>query len=310
MNSADATQKIQGLLQNLRDESQPNATDRALGHLNWRDFPALRQAQSSLTVTSKEKTLDVLFRSRLTAMVGTLNLYLDPELSFSWRKASLLAARASGKGDRQARTVRSWIHWFLASGELPVHQYGQRTSSVLEDEDVSQAIQLHMQSIAKEGYIRAQDVVDYVATPMMQQRLGGKKTEISVCTAQRWLRKLDWQFSRKRNGMYIDGHERDDVVAYRTGFLARWDEYTKRMVTYDHLGNVLTTPDGFCVPGGRFRLILVTHDESTFYANDRRKTKWIHSTEKVLPERKGEGQSLMVSDFLTSEWGRLKDDNE
>jgi hypothetical protein len=77
--------------------------------------------------------------------------------------------------------VRSWIHWFLASGKLPVHQYGQCTSSVLEDEDVSQAIQLHMQSIAKEGYIRAQDVVDYVVTPMMQQLLGGKKTKTSQC---------------------------------------------------------------------------------------------------------------------------------
>jgi hypothetical protein len=82
------------------------------------------------------------------------------------------------------------------------------------------------------------------------------------------------------------------------------------MVTYDHLGNILTTPDGFCVPGGQFQLILVTHDESTFYANECRKTKWIHSTEKVLLERKGEGQSLVVSDFLTSEGGCVKDDNE
>jgi hypothetical protein len=160
-------------------------------------------------------------------MVGTLNLYLDPELSFSWHKASLLTARASGMGDRHARTVHSWIHRFLTSGKLPVHQYGQRTSSVLEDEDMSQVIQLHMQSILKEGYIRPQDVVDYVATPMMQQLLGGKKTKISVCTAQGWLCKLDWQFSRIRNGMYIDGHECDDVVAYCTVFLACWDEYTK-----------------------------------------------------------------------------------
>jgi hypothetical protein len=44
MNSADATQTIQGLLRNLQDESHPNATDTALGHLNWRDFPVLRQA--------------------------------------------------------------------------------------------------------------------------------------------------------------------------------------------------------------------------------------------------------------------------
>jgi hypothetical protein len=76
MNSADATQKIQGLIRNLQDESQPNATDMALGHLNWHDFPVLCQAQSSLTVTSKEKTLDVLFWSQLIGMIGTLSLYL------------------------------------------------------------------------------------------------------------------------------------------------------------------------------------------------------------------------------------------
>jgi len=31
---------------------------------------------------------------------------------------------------------------------------------------------------------------------------------------------------------------------------------------------------------------------------------------KAVAEKKGEGQSIMVSDFLTSEWGRLKDRDE
>ena len=57
----------------------------------------------------------------------------------------------------------------------------------------------------------------------------------------------------------------------------------------------------------RFRLILVTHDESVFYQNDFRKTHWIASTSKATPLPKGDGQSIMVSDFLTSEWGRLLD---
>ena len=117
--------------------------------------------------------------------------------------------------------------------------------------------------------------------------------------------------------MYIDGHEREDVVNYRDKFIQQWKEYEKRMVTFDIDGNIATIPTGFPVPGGKFQLILVTHDESTFYGNDQhktkwihQKTKWIHQKTKPMPEHKHEGQSLMVSDFLTSEWGYLKDDEE
>ena len=82
------------------------------------------------------------------------------------------------------------------------------------------------------------------------------------------------------------------------------------MVTFGNDGEIDHQPNGFCVPGGRFRLILVTHDESIFYANDRRKSGWFHTSHKPTLERKGEGVSLMVSDFLTSEWGRLRHGDE
>lgn len=82
------------------------------------------------------------------------------------------------------------------------------------------------------------------------------------------------------------------------------------MVTYDTDGNILSKPQGFPVQQGhRFELILVTHDESTFFANDRRKTKWVHPSQGPEPERKGEGMSLMVSNFLVSQWGRLRYDD-
>jgi hypothetical protein len=106
--------------------------------------------------------------------------------------------------------------------------------------------------------------------------------------------------------MYIDGHEREDVVEYRKGFVERWKEYKKCFVIYDNDKNVGSTPTGFPVPQGvRFRLILVTYDESTFYENDRRKTMWMNNSTKAVAEKKGEGQSIMVSEFLTSEWDRL-----
>ena len=67
---------------------------------------------------------------------------------------------------------------------------------------------------------------------------------------------------------------------------------------------------GFDVPQtGRFLLILVTHDESTFYANER-KNFWSHKSDPHTPDQKGEGPFLMISKFQTSEWGCLRDGNE
>jgi len=79
------------------------------------------------------------------------------------------------------------------------------------------------------------------------------------------------------------------------------------MVVYGNDGEVVSAPPDIFVNVKPLRLILVTHDESAFYANDRRKTKWIHSSQNAASEPKGKGQSTMVSDCLTSEWGFLRD---
>jgi len=69
-------------------------------------------------------------------------------------------------------------------------------------------------------------------------------------------------------------------------------------------------PSGFEVPSSCFWLFFVTHDESTFYDNDRHKMRWTYTGETPTPECKGEGASLMVLDFLVLEWGQLKDDKQ
>ncbi len=110
--------------------------------------------------------------------------------------------------------------------------------------------------------------------------------------------------------MYVDGHKRKDVVAYQMAFVKRWmKEYEPRMVVYNNDGNAIRTPKGFVLSGDcagqPFRLILIIHNESTFYSNDHHKTGWIHTLFKGKPQPKGEGESIMASDFLTLEWGRL-----
>ena len=110
--------------------------------------------------------------------------------------------------------------------------------------------------------------------------------------------------------MYIDGHERQDIVEYRQAFVERFKEYELRFHTYDDAGNALACPLGFAVLGaiGCFQLILITHDESVFYQNDQWQIHWA-CPGVGTPKPKGKGVSLMVSDFLTVDWGCLRNDD-
>ncbi|KAJ7237080.1 hypothetical protein C8J57DRAFT_1529611 [Mycena rebaudengoi] len=254
---------LKELLEAMQDGSQildptpETATDRSLNQLNHKDFPSLRRAAASLSVKSKDKKLDVFFRARITAMAATLHLYLDSQLSYTWREASMLDSCFS-----------------------------------------------HLKNTPSTNEIQ-----------QMLEQANIQKRSISAWTAHHWLKHLDWRFGHRKNGMYVDGHEREDIVAYRTAFVKRWlEQYEPRMVEYDNNGNVKKTPVGYALDGkfkGQpFRLILVTHDESTFYANDRRKVGWISKMEKNKAQPKGEGESIMASEFLTLEWGRLIDGEE
>jgi hypothetical protein len=279
----------------------------------WKDRERLQSACVALSAMSKNTNFDVILRARLTGMVGVLNLYLDPVLRYTWRSASVMVSKIEGKGVNHARMLRQWILEFVRSEKLPQPNYSHSHWTVLDDEDISQFLQLQIMAHTKGHYLTASSIVKVVASEEVQEkfsRLGITKPTISEHTARRWLQKLNWHYGLTQHGMYLDGHECPDVVAYREAFVGRWKQYERRFYLWDNDSNLLPLPKGFPVPGFRFRLILVTHDESTFYQNDLRKTHWAHESTKATPCQKGDGQSIMVSDFLTSEWGRLCDGQE
>lgn len=51
--------------------------------------------------------------------------------------------------------------------------------------------------------------------------------KISESTAKRWMIKMGYQHKMYRKGVYMDGHERVDVVKYRTQFLGEILEMQK-----------------------------------------------------------------------------------
>jgi hypothetical protein len=120
---------------------------------------------------------------------------------------------------------------YLQHKELPLHRIGQTRWTALEDEDIAQEIKLKLAENIKGHYLKADNVVDVVASPEIQAILrqkGIRKPSITERTARRWLAGLGWRYGKMKNGMYIDGHEREDVVEYRNGFVVRWKEYERR----------------------------------------------------------------------------------
>jgi hypothetical protein len=65
--------------------------------------------------------------------------------------------------------------------------------------------------------------------------------------------------------------------------------------------------DEFCKAALNGRpLVVWVHDESVFYANDRRTERWVKSDKTAKPRAKGEGASLMVADFVSADYGWLR----
>ena len=71
-----------------------------------------------------------------------------------------------------------------------------------------------------------------------------------------------------KKGVYMDGHERDDVKAYRKDvFLPKMAEYERAMVKWLPAGSELRREDPILGPGER-RVVPIFQDESSFHANE------------------------------------------
>ena len=130
---------------------------------------------------------------------------------------------------------------------------------------------------------------------------------ISLRTAVRWLHLLGFKPVSHKNGIYIDGHEREDVVKYRR-------EYLKFMEAYesDHMPRPrcsdeepLTPPTTQTTEQNDRKLVLIYHDESIFNVNEAQTWMWGTADKPaILPKTKGSG--IMVSDFIDEHNGFLR----
>ena len=101
--------------------------------------------------------------------------------------------------------------------------------------------------------------------------------------------------------MYIDGHERADVVEHRKLYLRKLE-----ILSTSHAPPPLCSDEdpAFVVPSTSRKLVAIFHDESTFNSNEDQGWMW-EEKGKVGLKPKDQGRGIMVSDFIEEHFGYL-----
>ena len=209
------------------------------------------------------------------------------------------------------KTVRTWRKDFYANhGSFSESRKGKHSRPfVLDDEDCRrQACEWIRQNASLKG---KPNMTAAMFTSWVNRELlpnsdlpPGCPQVISERTAAKWLNQLGFHPYSLKKGVYIDGHERDDVVQYRKLFLRKLEILEETHLPPLLCSDELTAFPVGCATASR-SLVLIFHDESSFHANEGQSVLW--AEEGRVPIRpKSQGRGLMVSDFVTEHHGLLQ----
>ena len=132
----------------------------------------------------------------------------------------------------------------------------------------------------------------------------GAPRKISVEVARQWLHTMGFKVKRITKGIYVDGHERADVIEARGEFLKTMTSLgflNRNNTPNEEVAQLLPTVT--VLPEER-DTIFWSHNESSYNANDDQLTMWKDDTMQVM-RPKGRGAGLMVSDFIEERDGYL-----
>lgn len=268
---------------------------------NVRDWLDLRkQIKDHLKKNSKTLPLSQINQLLIISNFATLRIKGD-----SRTKASLEIARQwhEGQGNWFARRVRALARHYQIFEKLPIEKRGgaRKSRSWLYDEQVRTRTRdwLTSQKTGEVTPCRLRHAVNEIILPELNINLS---KGISERTARRWLIKLGWRRTVVRKGVYMDGHERADVVEYRNNiFLPAIAQFEKLMAKYEGPELKKIMPD---IKEGQKQIIVQYHDECCFHVNDEARNLWLRDGEQPL-RKKGRGRLIHVSDFINEENGRL-----
>ena len=172
------------------------------------------------------------------------------------------------------KTIRSWRNDFYANhGEFSESNQGKHSRPYVLDDDECRAkalCWLREHALSKgQPVMTSARFAHWVNNNLLPNvhLLPGFPRNITPRTASKWLHHLGFHPTPYRKGVYVDGHERSDVVEYRQMYLRKIE-----ILESTHLppppcadGNA---EENIGNPGAQRKLVLLYHDESSFHANE------------------------------------------
>jgi hypothetical protein len=215
----------------------------------------------------------------------------------SRKECAHVVADSRGKGKHTERMIRRWARSWEKEGEIERSRRGRDAKAIswLEDEVVAMNVRQWLQEkgeevtsqkladafeeiLREEEQSGVREVIEEafeeVHREEIERREGrhGRKVSIKARTAREWLNRLGYRWKNVKKGVYVDGHERVDVVEYRKIFVKQFMEMSKYAREWeevkDEKGDVTKLRKVEKVIendyGDGREIVFVTHDESTF----------------------------------------------
>ena len=199
----------------------------------------------------------------------------------------------------RAKAIRNWANYYIRHKKLCEFRRGKhsKTFTIITDETIKEELRKHIRSLK---YVeRYPENVMRKLNNEWLSLIPRAPSKISETTAKRWMQYLNFRPEKSGKGYFVDGHERDDVVAHRKLFLEDFKNIEKRMFSWR--GANMTEHDD--LPAGVKRSVFITQDESLFYTNDAIKLTWEEkggtqdgANKKIRP--KSMGRDIHVSGFV------------
>lgn len=166
----------------------------------------------------------------------------------SRKEVSHVVALGRGKSGFVERSLLQWVRSWQQSGVIEKGRKGRHSKVVswLDDEKVamrvrewirmkgeevtSQTLAAAFADVLKEVEEEEEvenlivETFEEVQREEMEMREKSVTTQVSIQarTAREWLNRLGYRWKNVSKGVYIDGHERQDVVEYRKWFVKEW----------------------------------------------------------------------------------------
>lgn len=183
----------------------------------------------------------------------------------------------------------------------------EKLTQISENKLIPSAADEYLRHIIKEEMpCGLKQYMEYELFPQIQLKVG---RGISLSMAHRWMCREGYQYISHKKGLYFDGHDRPDVVAYHQDHFLPSMKKLEPCVVHYMVGDVNMELDMNTIQPQNHvvhRLVVCAQDEMTAKANDSQGKSWVLDDQHRL-HKKGPGHGLHKSDMIGSTVGWLKE---